>query len=54
MGMAIFGAVTALVSVLLGFAMGLAVGKNSSDVGSVTYLPLTPQTYITGDEDGIK
>ena len=54
MGMAIFGAVTALASVLLGFAMGLAVGKNSSEVGSVTYLPLNFKTNITGDEDGIK
>ena len=54
MGMAIFGAATALISVLFGFAMGLAVGKNSSEVGSVTYLPLNPKTHITGDEDGIK
>ena len=52
MGLAIFGAVTALVSVLLGFTMGFAVGKNSSEVGSVAYL--SPDTHITGDEDGIK
>ena len=49
MGMAIFGAATALISVLFGFTMGLLVGKNSSDVGSVTYLPLKPQIHITGE-----
>lgn len=54
MEMAILGAVTALISVLLGFTMGFAVGKNSSEVESVTYLSTEPQTHITGDEDGIK
>lgn len=54
MEMAILGAVTALISVLLGFTMGFAVGKNSSEDGSMTYLSLEPKTHITGDEDGIK
>ena len=54
MEMAILGAVTALISVLLGFTMGFAVGKNTSEDGSMTYLSLEPKTHITGDEDGIK
>ena len=48
MGMAIFGAATALISVLFGFTMGFLVGKNSSESGSVTYLSPMTDFHWTG------